>query len=127
MSFTNSAIMCRFTTFNRAGDRYNYPELRQGLNAVTGRNIGPEEMLAIGERNLLLLKLLSYREGYSREDDDLTDRLKSRLPAGGSKGEGLPQEDLNELKQKYYELRGLEEEGVREAKLRELGLEELEL
>lgn len=126
MSFTNSAIMCRFTTFNRVGDRYNYPELREGLNSLTGRNIGPEEMLAIGERNFLLLKLLTYREGYRREDDDLTDRLKSRLPAGGSKEEGLPQEDLDRLKQKYYDLRGLQESGVKEEKIKELGLENLE-
>lgn len=127
MSFTNSAIMCRFTTFNRAGDRYNYPELRKGLNAVTGREIGPDEMLAIGERNLLLLKLLSFREGYKREDDDLTDRLKSRLPSGGSAGEGLPQEDLDKMREEYYELRGLKQEGVKEDKLKNLGLEGLNL
>lgn len=127
MSFTNSAITCRFTTFNRAGDRYNYPELREGLNALTGRSIGPEEMLEIGERGLLLLKLLSFREGYVREDDDLTDRLKSRLPSGGSRGEGLPQEDLDAMREEYYELRGLEEEWVSKEKLKELGMEELDL
>lgn len=127
MSFTNSAIMCRFTTFNLAGDLYNYPQLREGLNAVTGRDIGPEEMLKIGERNLLLLKALSFREGYSLEEDDLTDRLKSRLPAGGSKGEGFPQEDLDFLKSKYYELRGLKEEGaVAREKLKELELDDID-
>ncbi|MBS3787114.1 aldehyde ferredoxin oxidoreductase family protein [Candidatus Bipolaricaulota bacterium] len=125
MSFTNSAIMCRFTTFNRAGDRYNYPELREGLNAVTGRDIGPQEMLDIGERGLLLLKLLAFREGYQRKDDDLTDRLKSRLPSGGSKGEGIPQEDLETMKKEYYELRGLEEEGISKEKLNRLGLDDL--
>lgn len=127
MSFTNSAIMCRFTTFNRAGTRYNYPELREALNAVTGKNIGPEEMLDIGERGLLLLKLLAFREGYQIEDDDLTDRLKSRLPAGGSKGEGLPQDDLNAIKEEYYKLRGLKEEGVSKEKLQRLGMDDLEL
>lgn len=127
MSFTNSAIMCRFNTFNRVGDRYNYPELREGLNALTGRNIGPDEMLKIGERGLLLLKLLSFREGYGREDDDLTDRLKSRLPSGGSKGEGLPQEDLDAMREEYYELRGLKEEGISKEKLKKLGMDEVAL
>lgn len=124
MSFTNSAISCRFTTFNRAGDRYIYPELREALNAVTGRDLDPEEMLTIGERNLLVLKYLSFREGYGMEDDDLTDRLKSKLPAGGSKGEGLPQEDLDAMKEEYYQLRGIEDGRITEEKLRSLGLEQ---
>lgn len=125
MSFTNSAIMCRFTTFNRAGDRYIYPELREALHAVTGRDMDPKEMLAIGERNFLLLKLLSFREGYSTKDDDLTDRLKSKLPSGGSAGEGLPHDDLETMKEEYYELRGLEEKGIQKSKIKELNLEEL--
>lgn len=127
MSFTNSAIMCRFTTFNRAGDRYNYPELRKGLTAVTGRDIDEKDMLAIGERNLLLLKLLAFREGYSTKNDDLTDRLKSRLPSGGSKGEGLPQGELTKMKEEYYDLRGLKEEGVTEEKLDQLEMDDLDL
>lgn len=127
MSFTNSAIMCRFTTFNRAGSRYIYPELREALNAVTGSNIGPEGMLKIGERGLILLKLLSFRAGYGREDDDLTDRLKSQLPSGGSKGEGLTQEDLEAMKEEYYDLRGLKKEGITKEKLKELDMDELDL
>ncbi|MFP4646238.1 MAG: aldehyde ferredoxin oxidoreductase family protein [Candidatus Bipolaricaulota bacterium] len=125
MSFTNSAINCRFTTFNRAGDSYNYPRLREAINALTGLNLDAEQSLAIGERNLLLLKHLSFQAGYGLKDDDLTDRLKSKLPSGGSKGEGLPQPALERMKEEYYDLRGLEEQGIREEKIAELGLEDL--
>lgn len=125
MSFTNSAIMCRFTTFNRAGDRYIYPELRQAIKWVTGREMDAGEMLNIGERNLMLLKLLSYREGYNADDDDLTDRLKSKLPAGGSAGEGIPQRDFNKMKQQYYRLRGIDNGKITEDKLADLDLEDL--
>jgi len=126
MSFTNSAIMCRFTTFNRAGDRYIYPEVREALQAVTGKELDAEEMLTIGERNLVLLKLLAARENYDRTHDDLTDRLKSRLPCGGSAGEGLPQHTLEEMVDEYYALRGYGESGPTNEKLEELSLNELE-
>lgn len=125
MSFTNSAIMCKFTTFNRVGERYNYPKVRNAIHAVTGQEINAKEMLEIGERNYLLLKVLAAQQGYTRKEDDLTDRLKSFLPKGGKPGENIPQEKLDKELDIYYKLRGYDKSGPTEAKLIELGLGKL--
>lgn len=124
MSFTNSLIMCRFTSFNRVGDHYVYPEIRKALSALIGRDIGVEEMLKIGERNYLLLRLAAVRERYDRKDDDLTKRLKQPLSRGASSDEPIPDENLEKVLDDYYELRGYDKNGKpSNHKLEELGID----
>lgn len=124
MSFTNSLIMCKFTSFNRVGDHYIYPKIREVLSTLIGREIDVKEMLKIGERNYLLLRIAAVREGYDKEDDDLTKRLKEPLPRGPSADEPIPDEDLEKVLNNYYKLRGYSENGKpTEDKLKELGIE----
>lgn len=124
-SFNNSLVMCAFTT-NMVGENYSFDTVREMVKAVTGRNLSPETMLEIGERNYLLLRLLASREGYTAREDRLPDRLKEPLPSGATEGEGIPEEKLDEMLAEYYELRGYGEDGIptREI-LAELGIEDL--
>ncbi len=123
-SFTNSLIICRFTT-TPTGKNYNYPQIRAMLEAVTGRAVDAKEMLRIGERNFVLLKLLAAREGYSRKDEGLPKRFATPLPRGDSKGQKITEEELQAAIDEYYKLRGFDERGPTDEKLDELGLGEL--
>ncbi|MFB6214655.1 MAG: aldehyde ferredoxin oxidoreductase C-terminal domain-containing protein, partial [Candidatus Bipolaricaulia bacterium] len=102
-SFNNSLVMCAFTT-NMVGENYSFDAVRDMVKAVVGRDLSPETMLEIGERNYLLLRLLASREGYTAREDRLPDRLKEPLPSGATEGEGIPQKKLDGMLSEYYEL-----------------------
>lgn len=124
-SFNNSLIMCAFTT-DMVGENYSFDAVRQMLGSVTGEEYTTEEVLEIGERNYLLLRLLAVSEGYSADDDYLPKRLREPLSSGPTDGEAYPEEKLERVLEEYYELRGYEESGIPgEARLKELGIGEL--
>lgn len=122
-SFTNSLIMCAFTNV-MTGEDYNYPQIRDLVKATTGLEIGPDEMLKIGERNYLLLKLHAAKDGYKRRDDGLPKRLKEPLPNGASAGKPIPDRVLQEKIDEYYKLRGFGKHGPTDQKLKDIGLSE---
>ncbi len=122
-SFNNSLVMCLFTV-DMVGENYSFDHLREMLETVTGRELDEKEMLRIGERNFILLRLLGAREGYTSEDDRLPKRFSQPLPEGGSEGEAITEEDLQKMMEEYYELRGYDHHGPTEEKLQELGLED---
>ena len=122
MSFTNACILCRFTSFNRAGKRYLYPLIRQALFAITGHEIDAKKMLQIGERGYLLLRLAAYRAGYRRSDDALPERLMSPQSKGPLAGVKISDQDFNHAIDKYYIERGYEADGKpSKERLEELG------
>lgn len=121
-SFINSLIICRFVTIP-SGKDYNFPQIRSMLEAVTGIRIDAKEMLKIGARNFILLKLLAAREGCGK--DRLHKRFSEKLPSGGSAGQFISEKDMQEAIEEYYRLRGLDEYGPTDEKLDELGLSDL--
>jgi aldehyde:ferredoxin oxidoreductase len=123
-SFTNSLVMCVFIP-SMTEPGYNYPQIREILNALTGLEIDAEEMLRIGERNFNLLKILAARAGYTRKDDGLPKRFSEPLPRGASAGRPIPDAVLQRMIDEYYRLRGWDEYGPTASKLEELGLAEL--
>gem|GEM_PF-4384515 len=123
-SFSNSCILCMFTT-SMVGPGYNYPTIRKLVQAITGFELNPQDMLVIGERNFDLMKLLAAREGYTREDDGLHPRLMAALPEGGSAGRAMDADTLNRMIDRVYELRQWDHWGPTDKKLAATGLEEL--
>lgn len=123
-SFGNSCILCMFTTI-MIGPGYNYPTICDLVYATTGLRFEGEEMLLVGERNFDLLKILAAREGYTRADDGLPKRLMQALPAGNSANRPIDAEMLDRMIDRVYELRQWDHFGPTDAKLRELGLEDL--
>ncbi|MFB6290288.1 MAG: aldehyde ferredoxin oxidoreductase family protein, partial [Candidatus Bipolaricaulia bacterium] len=122
-SFNNSLVMCAFTT-DMVGENYSFDVVRGMVKAVTGRELSPQVMLDLGERNYLLLRILASREGYTSEDDRLPGRLKTPLSSGATEGEGIPEDKFNEMLAEYYELRGYGEEGMpTREKLEELDID----
>jgi aldehyde:ferredoxin oxidoreductase len=95
------------------------------MEAVTGLVFTPEEVLKVGERVNNLAKAFNVREGFTRADDTLPERLMTEpLKAGASKGHVISREDLDKMLDEYYSLRGWDvETGTpTRAKLTDLGL-----
>jgi aldehyde:ferredoxin oxidoreductase len=94
------------------------------MEAVTGLSFTPEEILQVGERINNLAHAFNVREGLSRADDTLPERLMSEpLKGGASKGHFISRDELDQMLDEYYEARGWDKDGTpgRE-KLNELGI-----
>lgn len=94
------------------------------MAAVTGFDYTEEEMWVVGERLNNLCRLYNNREGFTRSDDSLPEKIKKQpLKFGLSKGEMISQEDLDFMLDEYYEARGWDKNGIpSQGKLQELGL-----
>ncbi len=95
------------------------------LNGVTGLNFTPEDIVAVGERVNNLARAFNVREGFTRDDDTLPERILTEpLKEGGSKGHYISRAELNQMLDDYYDERGWDAQGVpTRQKLLDLGLE----
>jgi aldehyde:ferredoxin oxidoreductase len=96
------------------------------MEAITGLSLTAEDVMRVGERLTNLAKAFNVREGFTRDDDTLPERLMTEpLKAGASKGQMISREDLNTMLDEYYRERGWDEKtGIpTREKLVTLGLE----
>jgi len=102
-------------------------EMARIMSTATGWSFTAERILEAGERIYTLERLLAVREGITRKDDTLPPRLLNEaLPSGPSKGVRLRKEDLDQMLNEYYKLRGWNKNGVpTRAKLEELELKDI--
>lgn len=91
-------------------------------HSITGWDVEPNELMSVGERAFNLCRVFNVREGITRKDDILPERLTGPLTEGTFKGETIP---LDAMLDYYYELRDWDQKtGIpTKKKLRELGLE----
>lgn len=105
----DSLVACKFAFFGATLEEYG--EL---LTAATGVHYTPETLKSIGERIYLTERFYNCENGFTAADDLLPERFFNE---DGSSGEGIevPPIDrarfLEEL-QKYYRIRGLNEQGT---------------
>ena len=94
------------------------------LTAVTGVGYTPEEVHKAGERVNNLARLFNIRQGLTRDDDSLPERILTEpIKAGVSKGHFISRDELNLMLNEYYDTRGWDRSGVpTNQKLKELGL-----
>jgi aldehyde:ferredoxin oxidoreductase len=95
------------------------------MEAVTGLKLSPEEIKTVGERINNLARAFNVREGFTRDDDTLPERLMIEpLKEGASKGQFISKDDLNQMLDEYYTERGwdIDTGAPRREKLTELGL-----
>ncbi len=91
-------------------------------SAVTGFDIDEDEVLVAGERITNLERAFNIREGLTRKDDTLPQRmLKEPYPDGPAKGQVV---DLEPMIDEYYEFRGWDKDSgfPKKSKLLELEL-----
>jgi aldehyde:ferredoxin oxidoreductase len=98
------------------------------MEAVTGLNLEPEEVVQVGERINNLARAFNVREGFRRGDDTFPERLMTEpLLGGASKGQLISKDDLKVMLDEYYAVRGWDlNTGVpTRKKLIELGLDDV--
>jgi aldehyde:ferredoxin oxidoreductase len=96
------------------------------LSAATGWKIDGSELLRIGERVINLQRLFNVREGFTRADDSIPERMRQLPVFGKYKDEDrCAIRDYDGMLREYYEARGwdIEDGKPTEEKLQELGLE----
>lgn len=109
--------MCRFTTklFN-SPSLPGLDEFRQQLENVTGLQFTVEELDRVGLNITGVERLINYRLGVRRKDDTLPDRwFDEPSTAGPFKGERIDRLEFDEMLTRFYEISGLNDEGIPKA------------
>ena len=108
--------LCKFIRrcFTGKADRAGaWPSIVQLVNATTGWNLGYEDIDLMGERTHTIKKAFNIREGWTRADDHLPYRwMHEKLQEGASAGYNVSEEELEYMKDLYYEAKGWTKEGL---------------
>ena len=100
-------------------------ELVSALRAATGWDIDAQEIMRIGERATNLARAFNVREGFTRQDDVLPERLHQPMENGALAGVAIPKAEFENALTQVYQLKGWDPQTTAptRAKLRELGIE----
>jgi aldehyde:ferredoxin oxidoreductase len=96
----NQVGLCHFLA-------YDDDQSLQILRSITGWDVTPEEMVTMAHRGLTLARLFNLREGFTPADDALPKRFSEDLPMH----KGLPETEMRELVNSYYEEQGWDADG----------------
>ena len=117
--------LCQFV-WGPSWQLYGPAETVELVHAGTGWDTTLEELLAIGERKINLMRAFNAREGIGKAADTLPRKLFQPLAGKGpTAGVALTQEEFERARAAYYELAGCDPATgyPSRAKLSELGLE----
>jgi len=102
---------------------FTFPQLVELVNGITGWETSLWELMKIGERRVALFRAFNLREGFTKEDDWLPERMFEGLMSGPREGQKMDADQLREAIDLYYEMAGWNSEGVpTKGKLAELDL-----
>lgn len=120
---TDAPTMCGFI-FDMAVVGIAAENTASLMEAVTGFKYTQEDIFKVGERINNLARAFNVREGLTRSDDTLPDRLMDEpVPGGASEGHFISRDEFKLMLDDYYEARGWDEAGKpTRAKLMELNL-----
>jgi len=95
------------------------------VRAATGWDVTVEELLEVGERAVNLARVFNVREGFTRADDRLPDRLFTPMENGALAGTAIARDEFEEALTNLYLLKGWDPVtgAPTEGRLRALGLE----
>jgi aldehyde:ferredoxin oxidoreductase len=115
-SMVDSIILCRFLQFALSPSTF-----AEMLNIVTGLDFTDDELMKIGKRIYTLERKFNTEAGFTKKDDTLPPRFFNEvLPEGASRNRIVK---LDEMLDKYYEIRGWNKNGVPTAEtLKSLGI-----
>jgi aldehyde:ferredoxin oxidoreductase len=104
-SITDTVGLCQFV-WGPAWQAFGPDDLVALFKAALGWEITIPELLAIGERRINLMKVFNVREGLTRADDRLPERLFEPIPDGPSVGLKVTREELADALTTYYSMAG---------------------
>ena len=119
LSGLDALVKCDFGAFGITSEAY----VRM-FNAASGRIVGSDFFLTLGDRIWNQIRLFNLREGLTSADDRLPRRIVCEpLPGGPHKGKTISEDDMNFMRADYYEKRSWDKNGIPTVnKLSELGL-----
>jgi aldehyde:ferredoxin oxidoreductase len=100
-------------------------EVVNAMRAATGWDITAQDILRIGERATNMARAFNIREGFTRADDTLPERLFQPLENGALQGVAISKPDFEQTLDEVYKLKDWDTKtgAPSRAKLRELGIE----
>ncbi len=105
-SAMDTVNVCQFV-YGPAWQLLGTQELAEAVTAVTGDETTPDDLLELGARRLNLLRAFNAREGITREQDTLPDRLFDEpLTGGRSDGIAVDRDLFDQALEMYYEMAG---------------------
>ena len=113
----DSLTLCKFAPLTPT-------QICEMLNAITGWDFGPKELLAAGDRSINLKRAISNRLGLTREHDKLPQICATALDEGTTAG---IKPEMEKMLRDYYQFRGWDWATGRPSKekLLELGLNQV--
>jgi len=88
-----------------------YPAELTVYKAVTGIDFDEKQLTTFAERALTLEKAYNVRDGFAREDEEVSEFwFKEPIPDGPHKGKVLDKAKFEKMKDEYYALRGWDAE-----------------
>ena len=76
------------------------------INVVTGWDLSMADLLKIGERATNMARVFNAREGFTRKDDTLPERIFQPLENGALAGQSYPRDEFETALTHLYELKG---------------------
>ena len=123
--FYNSIGMCDFV--GAPIGPFSISKMVEYVKAVTGWDTSLWEFMKVGERANTMMRIFNYREGFTKNDDSLPDRMFDGLENGALKGVSIDRDEFEKMKALFYQMSGWDEDGYpTKAKLAELGIEWVE-
>jgi len=122
--------VCKFLLGLGTGTKdFSFDNLYTLFHLATGVKANEKEMLTVAERVHNVERAYSCREGLDRKDDRLIGKWADEpVPNGPHKGEKLDPQKWEQMLDRYYNLRGWNQNGVpTKEKLNELGLDDVAL
>lgn len=96
-----------FCFFGPAPRSFIHPnDVLGAIRAATGWDMSLEEALCIGERGTNMARVFNAREGFTRKDDTLPERLFQPLEGGALAGQAYPREEFERALTQLYTLKG---------------------
>ncbi len=122
--------LCKFIRrcFTGKADREGaWPAIAKLINATTGWEFDYDAVDLIGERAFTIKKAFNIREGWTRADDHLPYRWQHEpMKEGPSAGHVVTEEELEYMKDLYYEAKGWTKDGqIPKEKLIALGMDDV--
>ena len=113
----DSLTLCKFAPLSPT-------QICEMLNAITGWDFGPKELLVAGDRSINLKRAISNRLGLTREHDKLPQICATALDEGTTAG---IKPEMEKMLRGYYQFRGWDWATGRpsQEKLLELGLDQV--
>lgn len=108
-SMTDTLGLCQFA-WGPAWQLYGPEELVEFCKYGLGWDTSIAELQEIGERRINLMRMFNAREGFTRKEDVIPERLFDAVPDGPNAGTKLSKEDFEIALNKYYELAGWDKE-----------------